>query len=328
MIVTNHADKEIPNRMATLPSWLQHPEPSHYIAEADLPFKLRLLRWLGHLRWMPRGQDRLLRFLLHPDKCPHFFFEIDFFGLRYRGDLAHFVDWMVFFYGSSAMPELTLLERSVGILRSKKQGSILCLDIGANVGQHTLFMAGIADRVIAFEPFPPLLELIRQKIALNNIENVTLMPFGLGEKDDVLDYFPAAGSNSGAGSFCADSAPDVTRSVQLQIKHGDPLLEQLGTEHIDVMKVDVEGFETSVFRGLKRHIQRDRPIILTEVSNESRKRFGSEQAFRQAFYPDALFFEVTGRYGHNFTLRRFEYESTEEVLIIPGEMQWLRDALM
>ena len=76
-----------------------------YQDESQFPPRLRMLRWIGRQRWIPRGQDALLRAIRSPDDQQHYYFEIDFFGQRYRGDLGHFVDWLVFCYGSVAYPE-------------------------------------------------------------------------------------------------------------------------------------------------------------------------------------------------------------------------------
>lgn len=310
-------------------SWSQHSEVKKYLTEPEFPLRLRFARWVGHQRWLPRGQDRLLRLLLNPDTCRHFPFDVDFFGLKYRGDLAHYVDWSVFCYGSCAMNEVTLLREIVKAIRSRDPDPVLFLDIGANAGHHTLFMAPIVDQVIAFEPYPLLQAQIADKINLNNLTNVSLMPFGLGEKDDVLDYYPGEGVNSGVGTFLPDEEERHSTPIKLQIKNGDSLLEEQGVGRVAVVKIDVEGFEAAVVRGLSHRIRHDQPVILMELTDESRRQFRSEEAFRKAaFYPDAHFSAVTGRNGRNFELRPFNYETDDEVLITPNDMGWLREALL
>jgi FkbM family methyltransferase len=308
-------------------SWLPESEPKEYVTEAERPVRLRVVRWVGRQTWLPRGQERLLRLLLDPESCRHFFFEVDFFGQKYRGDLAHYIDWMVFCYGSAATSEVSLLREIVKAIRSRNPGPSVFLDIGANAGHHTLFMAAHADQVIAFEPYPPLQRQIQAKVDHNGLTNVKLIPFGLGEKDVVLDYYPGGG-NTGVGTFLPDEEEIRTKPVKLKIRNGDSLLEELGADRLTVLKVDVEGFEASVFRGLSRRIQDDRPVILTELSDESRKQFGSEESFRQAFYSDAHFLAVTGRNGCTFKLREFKYATDDEVLITPSTMGWLREALL
>ncbi len=259
----------------------------------------------------------------NPDTCPHYLFEVDFFGLKYPGDLAHFIDWEVFCYGSMATPEITLLKEIASQIRTRRGGTINFVDIGANAGHHTLFMAGVADQVVSFEPFPALQALIKEKIALNNLKNVRLMPFALGAKDEVLDYYPGQGNNSGIGTFLPDEDERKAPPVKLTIKKGDPLFEAEGLGRIDIMKVDVEGFEPFVFSGLQNRIKTDRPVILTEISVTGRQGFGSEEAFRNAFYEGAQFASLAGRNGHPFKLRPFVYGTTEEVeaVIVPPELR-------
>jgi FkbM family methyltransferase len=291
-----------------------------YCTEENFPSKLKLLRWIGHQNWLVFGQDRLLRSVVDPDTCPHFLFEVDFFGKKYRGDLAHYIDWLVFCYGAAPYSEISLLREAASYLKGKRTGSVNFLDIGANAGHHTLFMAGVADQVWAFEPFPSLCSLIDEKIALNGLENVHLLRCALGEKDEFLNYYPGIGANSGIGTFLPDLDGGKGQPVTLEIKSGDRFFDEHGVGHIDIMKVDVEGFEPQVFRGLRNRIMRDRPVILTEISEGSRQGFGSQEAFGNCFYEGAEFRAVHGRLGRPFQLRPFIYETSGEVLVTPPEM--------
>jgi FkbM family methyltransferase len=292
-----------------------------YVRASELPARLRFLRWLGRQTWLPKGQDRLLRAFVNPDSCAPFLFEVDFFGQTYRGDLAHYIDWMVFCYGSAATSELSLLKEIASQIRIERRTPIRFVDVGANAGHHTLFMAQIVDEILAFEPFPPLLHLIEEKIALNGLKNVRILPFALGDKEETLNYYPGERANSGVGTFLPDEEERKAKPIRLPIKKGDSLLDGQNFGRIDIMKVDVEGFEPYVFSGLQNRIRIDRPVILTEMTEESRKGFGNEGAFRNTLYQNAQLASVTGRNGRVFKLRPFVYEKSKEVLIVPPEMQ-------
>jgi FkbM family methyltransferase len=287
--------------------------------ESQFSPRLKLLRWLGRQTWIPRGQDWMMRKILDPDSSQSFFFEVDFFGLRYPGNMAQFIDWAVFAYGSHAYCELTLLEALAKEIR-KKQDRVVFFDVGANVGHHTLFMANKADRVLAFEPFPPLQQLIAQKIAINNLTNVEIVPFGLGETDETLRYYPGGAANSGTGTFMPEEVGTYQQPIDLPIRNADRLFIELGLPRIDLLKVDIEGFEPAVFRGLANRILRDRPPVLSELTKRSRIGFGGEAAFRALFWEGAVFAEVSGRNGYPFQLKPFHYETTGEMLIVPPEM--------
>jgi FkbM family methyltransferase len=290
--------------------------------EPGISLRLRawLLRFLGHQTWIPRGRTRAVNMLWKPESGRSFPFEVDFFGTRYRGNLCHFVDWLVFTYGASCYEELTLLQALASELR-KKKSKIAFFDIGANVGHHSLFMAKYADEIYAFEPFPLLQAKLQEKLALNQITNVRMIPFALGQEDEVRYYYPGNGTNSGIGTFIPDDRETYGEPIEIGIRDGDRLFSDLNLPPIDLMKIDVEGFEPLVFCGLAGRIQRDRPPILLELNERSRSSFGSEEGFRKHFWEGAVVAEVsTRRPGCVHELKPFRYQYTNECLVVPPEM--------
>jgi FkbM family methyltransferase len=283
------------------------------------------VRWLGHQGWMRswirRGRDHLLEKLFEPFANRSYPFEIDYFGQCYRGDLARAVDWAAFCYGSSAHTELALLSAASKYLHARRPGPVNFFDVGANVGHHSLFMTKLADRVVAFEPFPEILRLLRDHVSLNRLTNVEIVPVALGEKDDVLPFYPGPSHENTLGTFLESNAPQPGISSHLPVRNGDALFDNKQYPEIHILKVDVEGFEPYVFRGLKKHIHRDRPIILSELLDFTRSSYGSEAGFRECFYENAVFANVPCRNGSlAFTLRPFDFNRNGEVLAVPSEM--------
>jgi len=294
--------------------------------EDEFPLRMKVLRWIGRQTWIPRGQVRLLRAVRSPDDNRHFLFDVDFFGMRYRGDLAHYIDWVVFCFGAYAHPELAALAKAATALKANGATTLSFYDIGANVGHHTLFMAPRVDQVLAFEPFDTVRKLMEQKLELNDISNVKIFPFGLGEIDHDAKYFPGSGSNSGAGSLIGTREVETDETVVVGIRNGDEVLERRALPKMDIVKIDVEGYEGAVFRGLSRRIKQDRPVILTELSDDSRKSLGSEENFRRLLYDGAVVAEVTGKYHHKYELKPFDYDHSREALIVPPELRPLLDS--
>lgn len=291
-----------------------------YATERELPARLRLMRWLGHQSWAPRGTDRVLRSLHHPDSGKHVLFDVDFFGRRYRGDLAQYIDWLVFNYGAAPHSELALLQATAEYLRTRREGPLSFFDVGANVGHHTLFMSGVADQVLAFEPFPEVSRQMEDRLRLNDVRNVRLIPVGLSDADQELPYFASTGANSGIGSFLEHGTDQYQATSTLPVRHGDTLFEQLTLPRMDLLKIDVEGFEPQVLRGLSERIARDHPIILTELMDSTRANFGSPEGLRRCFPEGSVFFGVTGPFNERgFRLTAFDFRTTEEILVLPPE---------
>lgn len=284
-----------------------------------LPLRARLLRFMGKQTWMPKGQDRLLRLIWPPDARIPLEFEVDFFGRRYPGNLDHFIDWTVFAYGAYSPAELDLLDRLAAALRQER-GEIAFFDIGANAGHHTLFMADRADRVFAFEPLPRLQKLIAEKISRNALTNVRIMPFGLGREEGSFDYRPGIGANSGIGTFTETAEADFGEVIKLPIKTGDGVMSDLGLMRLDLVKIDVEGFERFVLEGLAATLKRDRPPILMELSKRSRAEFGSLSGFTALLYEGAQIAEVRGKPGGRLEIHPFDFDTSEEIVILPPSL--------
>ena len=299
-------------------AWKIAPDGTGHKYPHDVPMRLRLMRIVGKQTWIPRGQHWLLTRIWDPDSEKNFVFEVDFFGKRYQGDMAQYVDWKVFAYGCSTYCELALLRDLAAEMR-RRRGGVAFFDIGANVGHHTLFMTSHADEVIAFEPFGDIRRLIEQKLAMNGVNNVKLFPFALGEKTEVQTYYPGGAVNSGTGTFMPEEIGTYQQPVSVEVKRGDEICEGSQLPRIDVMKVDVEGFEPLVFRGFADRLKRDRPVVMTELTDRSRSGFGSEEGLRRMFWDGAEYVEVCGREGHGYTLRPFNYATAGEFLIVPPE---------
>ena len=110
---------------------------------------LPVLRLFGRLRWIPYGiRDRFIRFFADPDTAESYPFTIDFFGYRYTGNLASYIDWVVFFFGAYERETLEFLADA-----ARRLDCDVFVDVGSNVGHHSLFMSRHAREGIAIEPY-------------------------------------------------------------------------------------------------------------------------------------------------------------------------------
>ena len=158
------------------------------------------------------------------------------------------------------------------VLRQVLAPGSVFVDIGANVGWHSMLAAsivGASGRVVAIEPNPDNARLIAHSIAHNRLTNVALVPLALGDTIGYSAFRSAIGSNGGFvdGDEADPIAPGVTIVPTIR-------LDDLGIERIDVIKIDVEGAEPIVFRGATNSIERDHPVVVFEFSCEMTQRVG------------------------------------------------------
>lgn len=134
----------------------------------------------------------------------------------------------------------------------------LVLDIGANIGNHTIFfLTKKAKKVISFEPVKDTFDILKKNIEINNFQNkVNLFNIGVGQTKGkaILKYYNS--KNIGMSQLSSDKNGDI------------PILslDELNIEeHINFIKIDVEGFEADVIKGMTETIKRNKPLIMIEI---------------------------------------------------------------
>jgi FkbM family methyltransferase len=184
-------------------------------------------------------------------------------------------DWaerMTFFLGRYyELPQQLLLER---VLREGDR----VVDVGGNIGMWSLLAAklvGPSGLVETFEPNPACQERIRSVLKLNEIGWVRLHPCGLSDEPASLEL-TVVNNHSGVGTFTtieAENESAVSDRVKAEVRVGDDALD--GGRPIRLIKIDVEGFETRAVRGLRKTIERDRPIVVLEMIDGLLRKAGS-----------------------------------------------------
>lgn len=247
-----------------------------------------VLRILGRQHWLRFGlRDRLIRRFYAPEKNPAEGFVCDFFGDQYSGQIDSYVDWCVYFYGAYELENLQLFADILS-----KQKDPIVLDIGANVGHHSLFLSRHSREVHSFEPNPFVRKKLEEKIALNHKENMRVHPYGLGQKNEDLPFFAPQGCNKGTGSFVEGFSQNNELAGELKVLRADEYVEKLNLPQIDFIKIDVEGFEKNVLSGLVSVFEKHRPVVIVEFSEATMKSYESEAEFREQFPADYEFFKV------------------------------------
>ena len=126
------------------------------------------------------------------------------------------------------------------------------LDVGANVGVHTLRACSVASRVIALEPHPVNAQLLRWNLALNDIKNVDVIQLALLDKS--------------ASSSIGDRLNEAKLGQPGQHTVACVSLDSIASswDKLDVVKIDVEGVEALVLRGGRETLRRLKPHLIVE----------------------------------------------------------------
>lgn len=133
------------------------------------------------------------------------------------------------------------------------------LDVGANVGNHSVFWGKIAGAksITAFEPMPETLEILRRNVQINQLTKiVNINSFGLGERETTGDPWSEARNR-----MHAIIKPREDRGGAIKIRP----LDALSIESFDFAKIDVEGHTEFLFKGAQQTLARFKPTLYVEL---------------------------------------------------------------
>ena len=140
------------------------------------------------------------------------------------------------------------------------------VDIGANIGWFSLLAAslvGPTGRVIAIEPNPRNVALLRQSAKDNGFDNIDVVAVALGERPGAA-ALETDGSNGRLIPVDGPPAQAVEASFVVATYPLDTVLHEVGAGRVDAIKIDVEGAEPLVLRGATRTISENRPLLVSE----------------------------------------------------------------
>lgn len=192
--------------------------------------------------------------LLRPSTTLSMIDENKTFGFFWKGDFDHY------FLGHQ-FEEIFKTRIYKSYLEDKKEAVVL--DIGGNLGLFSLYASKYAKQVYIVEPDPELAELINQQLMFNEIKNVKIINKALYIENKPFPFYrnPNRTMNSLHQAVASEAYPPITvEAITL-----DSLFEQEGIEHVDLMKLDIEGTEIEVLSSVGfKNVADKIDVVVTE----------------------------------------------------------------
>lgn len=176
---------------------------------------------------------------------------------------------------------------------------MVALDIGANIGAHTLLMARQVTKsgsVIAFEPTTYAHQRLVKNISLNSFKNILVEKIGLSDETKVEEVCFASSWSPEEHRPAIANVPELVRLMRL-----DDYLRENGIHNVDFIKLDVDGFETKIIRGALKTLNTFEPRIVFEVCPHRLAEQGSSPSELLD-----LLSSIGYQFFHSETLSRYE----------------------
>ena len=145
-----------------------------------------------------------------------------------------------------------------------KKGSLI--DVGINIGQTLIKLKSIDKDIIyyGFEPNPACIYYAHQLVKVNNFNKVKIFPLGLADSKSLLTLFADNEIASGASIL-----EKFRENYRANFKYSIPVWNfddiDINKNEISIVKIDVEGFELEVLKGMTKLLQQAKPIIICEI---------------------------------------------------------------
>lgn len=136
------------------------------------------------------------------------------------------------------------------------------IDIGANIGYYVIIESSILKngKIYAIEPMPSNMELLEYNVKLNNIENIELFQYAIGEENSSSKMYLYDRCN--ISSFNKDLGREVLEEVDVEILTLDRFIELYMEEYPSFIRMDIEGYEYHLFKGATKLLKNGHPLKL------------------------------------------------------------------
>ena len=207
----------------------------------------------------------------------------------------------------------TYEELEAKIMEEKIETGNIVVDIGANIGLHTLNMArivGNTGQVFAFEPDPSNFEILKKNVKINNYKNIILEQKAVGDKHGRTTLYQ---SDHPGKHRIFPQTEQAKSQVQVELTNLDNYFDSDMIDKINFIKIDVEGMEFGVLKGMKNILKNNKKIkILFE--------FVPKDTIEAGFIPIELLDYLT---SNGFKLYCMD-EKTKKLLYVSNNEEILR----
>jgi len=139
----------------------------------------------------------------------------------------------------------------------------IVLDIGANIGLHSIYFSGLAKDgcILSFEPSLATFSFLVSNVA--NIYNIVPINLAVSDEGKVADFYHA--SDNAYSSLIDTKRKEVVSVIKVPCMRVDDVVSGLRLDRVDFVKIDVEGLEFEVLNGMSDVISKYQPVIFCEI---------------------------------------------------------------
>lgn len=183
------------------------------------------------------------------------------FGISMKLNITEYIQSFLYLFRSYELLTEKFFKRIVN-----KNDYIL--DIGANVGYLSMIFATLTGNkgiVVSFEPEPNNFQTLTENKKLNGFSQIITEQLGVSDSNGTFKLFLSNDANNGKHSLIFDDNRVTSKYMEINTIIIDEYLKNNNINRIDIVKIDVEGFEKKVLNGMRNTLQEHKPVLFIEL---------------------------------------------------------------
>jgi FkbM family methyltransferase len=188
--------------------------------------------------------------------------------IKIKCTIKDWVQQLIYFFGSYIYES-----NQINFWTNTLSDDEIILDIGANVGYYSLLASIKSNSMIySFEPNPIIFYRLEENIRLNNSKNIIALNKGVSNCSEKMRFYISDEENSGMSSL-VEPENYSGRSITVDVLSIDDFIIKYNINKISKIKIDVEGNEYNVLKGMENTLLKNKPQIFIEIYDVNLNKF-------------------------------------------------------
>lgn len=231
---------------------------------------LSTLYFLRSIRNLPKVPGLTMKLMRHfPVFSKHIVTTEVFDGVQMKLNLDDLLQQHIFTYGYYEKDATEMWKHCI-------KGAKNVVDIGANVGYYSIITAKYGPKdvqIYSFEPMTRTNQRAWENIKLNAFNNIHLQKLAVSDTTKKETIAMGESANWGGSKIVHDAVSDKVHSEQIETVTLDAFVAEHNIQQIDVVKMDIEGYEPFALKGMQASLAKFKPIVFIEIEEVLLSKF-------------------------------------------------------
>lgn len=145
---------------------------------------------------------------------------------------------------------------------------MICVDLGSNIGYYAVIesnLIGETGKIFAIEPSPVNFPVLKSNLENQKMNNFLAFNIAIGDKNEEMEFIISSKSNWSKIRMNNEKINPEDKIIKIPVKTLDSFVNENNITKIDILRMDVEGFEYNILLGANKILEKFKPKIFVEI---------------------------------------------------------------